>query len=426
MEISSKTTILHGWHLAQGAKMAAFGGYEMPLWYSSAKNEHLAVLSAAGLFDTSHMAVLAIEGGGAHALLQMAFTQNLDACLGPARAPLAAGRCVYGAFLNPRGETIDDSIVFKLDRESYLAVVNAGMGPAVARHLEALAGPEPVRIRDLADRLGKIDLQGPLAAKILARVLAEPDRVLAKLPYFAFRGHFDPAADPAEPVRLRNGAAVLLSRTGYTGEFGFEIFVDPPRTVETWEMILEAGRPAGLIPCGLAARDSLRAGAVLPLSHQDIGAWPFCNHPWPFALPWGAERRGFTKKFIGDQALSAGCAAAEHTLAFAGFDLRKVAAAEARRAAVFDAAGNPIGCVTTCVTDMGIGRAAGRIYSLASPDAPEDFVPRGLCCGFVRVRDKLAPLTRVFLQDSHRRIEVEIVEDIRPHRSARRPLEKMR
>lgn len=419
-----KTTPLHGWHRGRGAKMAPFGGYEMPLWYDSPKNEHLAVLTAAGLFDTSHMAVLAIAGEGAHALLQRAFTQNLEACLGPSRAPLAAGRSVYGAFLDPRGGTIDDAIVFKLGPERFLAVVNAGMGPPVARHLAGLAGGQAVRIEDLSDRLGKIDLQGPAAARILSRVVADPDRVLAKLPYFAFKGHFDPAAAAAEPVALRNGVPILLSRTGYTGEFGFEIFVRPEHAVETWERLLSAGE--GLLPCGLAARDSLRAGAVLPLSHQDIGAWPFCNHPWPFALPYTADRRGFTKRFVGDEALLSACATAEHTLPFVGFDPRKVTTSEAPGATVRDREETPIGRVTTCVTEVSLGRVAGRIVGLASPEAPPGFAPRGLACGFVRVKTRLAPQTRVVLDDGRRRIEVEIVEDIRPHRTARRPLDAMR
>jgi aminomethyltransferase len=426
MNPPAKTTILHAWHLARGAKLSAFGGYDMPLWYASAKSEHLAVLTHAGLFDTSHMAVLAIDGAGAHDLLQLAFTQNLAACIGPGKAPLAPGRSVYGAFLNPDGETIDDSIVFKIAEGTYLAVVNAGMGPAVARHLAALAGPRPpVRVRDLSEGVGKIDIQGPRAGQILTGVLAEPRRVFSRLPYFAFKGHFDPAARPAETVRLLNGTPVLLSRTGYTGEFGFEIFLAPEKTVEAWELILEAGRPEGLIPCGLAARDSLRAGAVLPLSHQDIGAWPFCNHPWTFALPLTADRRGFTKAFIGDRALLAACAGADFTLPFVGFDPRKVTAGGAPGAAVIDGDGRPIGRVLTCVTDMGIDRDGGRIFSLASPDKPPGFAPRGLACGFVRVKPRPAVGTRVELRDGHRSIAVEIVDDIRPHRTARRPLEKM-
>lgn len=140
MDVPIKQTALHAWHLAKGASMAAFGGYHMPLWYSSAKNEHLSVLTAAGLFDTSHMAVLLLSGSGAHELLQAVFTQNLDACIGAARAPLAPGRCVYGAFLNADGHVIDDSIVYKLSSENYMVVVNAGIGPAIARHLEDQRG----------------------------------------------------------------------------------------------------------------------------------------------------------------------------------------------------------------------------------------------------------------------------------------------
>jgi aminomethyltransferase len=418
----NKTTVLHAWHLAHGANMAAFGGYGMPLWYSSAKNEHLSVLTHAGLFDTSHMAVLLIDGGGAHDLLQLAFTQNLDTCIGAGKAPLPAGRCVYGAFLNAGGEVIDDSIVFKLREESYMAVVNAGMGAVVARHLEELGRRRPVRIRDLSDQLGKIDIQGPLSGKILAEVLTEPSRVFGKLPYFAFKGHFDPAIRTADPVHLKNGAVVLLSRTGYTGEFGFEIFMDPTRVVETWELLLETGGGANLVACGLAARDSLRTGAVLPLSHQDIGAWPFCNHPWPFALPYTADRSGFTKAFIGDQALLK-CADADVTLPFAGFDLRKVSTADP--AVVLDGAGRAIGKVLTCVSDMGIGRADDRIFNLSSPDRPEGFVPRGLCCGFVRVKSRLPVHERVHLKDGRRSLEVEIVDDIRPHRTARMPIDRM-
>jgi len=417
-----KSTVLHAWHLAHGAKMESFGGYDMPLWYASAKNEHLSVLTHAGLFDTSHMAVLLIDGGGAHDLLQPAFTQNLDACIGAGKAPLSAGRCVYGAFLNPGGEVIDDSIVFKLGEDSYMAVVNAGMGPAVVRHLEDLSGRRQIKIRDMSDRMGKIDIQGPLAGKILAKVVMEPSRVFSKLPYFAFKGRFDPAIRAADPVHLKNGTAILLSRTGYTGEFGFEIFMDLNKTVETWELMLEAGRGMDLGACGLAARDSLRTGAVLPLSHQDIGAWPFCNHPWPFALPYTSDRSGFAKTFIGDQALPE-CAGGEVTLPFVGFDPRKVSTADS--AVVLDGAGRPIGKVLTCVTDMGIDRADGHIVSIASPDRPVGFVPKGLCCGFVKVASRPAVHDRVQLRDGRRFVEVEIVDDIRPHRTARLPIDRL-
>lgn len=422
MEVPVKKTALHAWHLANGASMAAFGGYEMPLWYSSAKNEHLSVLTAAGLFDTSHMAALMLSGRGANDLLQAAFTQNLDACIGAGRAPLSAGRCVYGAFLNDDGHVVDDSIVFKLAAESYMVVVNAGMGPVVARLLEAQRAGREVQLQDLSDRLGKIDIQGPLSAKILGRLVSDPARVFGRLPYFGFRGHFDPAAGGTDPVVLRNGAAVLLSRTGYTGEFGFEIFIDPSKVVDTWELLLETGRSAKLMPCGLAARDSLRAGAVLPLSHQDIGPWPFVRHPWRFALPWSGPGGAFTKTFRGAAALL-GQTQADYTYAFVGQDPRKVSTAEPT--VVLNGQGRAIGRVLTCVTDMGIGLVDGRVVSIASPGKPEGFTPRGLCCGFVKVAVPLQLDERIQIQDSRRTLEVRIVNDIRPDRTARKPMADM-
>ncbi len=415
--MTNLTTPLHAWHVEHGANMAAFGGYDMPLWYSSAKNEHLAVLQTAGIFDTSHMAVVQVDGAGAFDLLQQAFTNDLAGCIGPSRKPLLPGRAVYGAFLDEQGHVVDDSIVFMLAEGCYLAVVNAGMGAAVSRHLAAQAAGRAANVTDLSGRFGKIDVQGPQAARIMAAVLADPDSVLAKMPYFAFKGRFDANHPAPGEVLLKSGEPVLLSRTGYTGEFGFEIFTPPEALVTIWEAILKAGQAYGIVPCGLAARDSLRGGAVLPLSHQDIGDWPFINHPWPFALPFSEDGRGFRKTFVGDQALLA-ARDAPHTLAFVGRDLRKVMLP----ARVLDKAGREIGDVLTCVTDMAIGRAGDRICSVASPDAPEGFKAKGLSCGFVRVDRALPPGTALELKDQRRRIPVRIVDDIRPDRTARRPL----
>ncbi len=422
MEKGVKKTVLHAWHSAQGAKMADFGGYLMPLWYSSVKNEHLAVLQHAGLFDTSHMAALLVTGPGARDLLQHCFTSNLEACVGQTKKPLVPGRCVYGAYLNAQGHVIDDSIINQLSENSYMAVVNAGMGAVVAGHFKAQAGAREVTIRDLTDQLGKIDVQGPMAARILSKVLAAPESAYEKMFYFSFKGYFDPTSPLADSVRLKDDTPILLSRTGYTGEFGFEIFVSPEKVVKTWEMIRQAGQEFGLTACGLAARDSLRGGAVLPLSHQDIGPWPFINHPWTFALPFNADQSGFTKTFIGDQALL-DVKRPDYTYAFVGDDLRKVSTADP--AVVLDAAGTEIGSVLTCVSDMGIDHLQGRLVSIASPGKPKDFNPRGLCCGFIKVKIALQPGAEVVLKDKRRKLKVTIVTDIRPDRTARRPIQEM-
>ncbi len=422
MEKVTKRTALHAWHIAQGAKMADFGGYEMPLWYSSAKNEHLSVLQSAGLFDTSHMAAVWVAGPGARDLLQHCLTSNLDACIGRTQKPLVPGRCVYGAYLDAQGRVIDDSIINQLTQNSYMAVVNAGMGGVVAGHFKAQAGTREVTIDDLTDKLGKIDVQGPLAAKILSKVLAAPESVFEKMVYFSFKGHFDPASPLAGGVRLTDGTPILLSRTGYTGEFGFEIFVSAKKVVRAWELIFQAGQAFGLTACGLAARDSLRGGAVLPLSHQDIGAWPFIHHPWSFALPFNADQTAFTKGFMGDQALLA-IGEPEYTYAYIGADLRKVSTADP--AVVLDTSGTEIGMVLTCVTDMGIGHHQGRLFSIASPGKPHDFNPRGLCCGFIRAKTPLQPGVEIVLKDKRRKLKATVVTDIRPDRTARRPIREM-
>jgi len=422
MGTTVKRTPLNSRHRNHGANMADFGGYDMPLWYSSVKAEHLAVLTGAGIFDTSHMAAVTITGPDADDLLQYCFTNDLNACMGPSRKPLVPGRCVYGAFLDEKGETIDDAITFFIGPDSYMAVVNAGMGGTISKHLQHHLDGRSAVVTDLTDRLGKLDIQGPASAKILAKILADPEAVFTGMPYFSFKGHFDNTSPLADAVRLDDGTPILLSRTGYTGEFGFEIFLAPDKLQRLWDRLLEAGRSHGLMPCGLAARDSLRTGAVLPLSHQDIGHWPFINHPWSFALPYPADRTGFTKNFIGRAALEH-LTDAPFTHAFVGKDLRKVSAGENSR--VIDADGRDIGTVLTCATDMGIGRVGGNIYSVAGPDNPDGFKARGLCCGFVRVDRKLSSGEQVDIADSRRQITVTIVDDVRPHRTARKPLADM-
>jgi aminomethyltransferase len=421
-----KTTLLHDWHVDNGANMAAFGAYDMPLWYPlGVKGEHLAVINSAGLFDTSHMAVVTVEGRDARTLLQNCFSKDLERCLGLKKTALVGGRCVYGLFLTEQGHVLDDSIVSQVAGNLYMVVVNAGMGGDITAHLKAHAGEMHVEITDLTDRVGKIDIQGPDSAKILKKLLKDPDAVFAKFPYFSFKGWYKDGLAGVETVELRDGIPVLLSRTGYTGEFGFEIFVAPEKLIFLWEKLLEAGDEYGVQPCGLAARDSLRAGAVLPLSHQDVGDWPFGENPWPFALAERDENGKFSKDFFGAEALSS-LKLTEYTLPFAGYDPRKMAVSD--KSYVTDGSGTRVGIILTCATDMAIGRVDDEIVSIAPSfegGKPEGFSPRGLSCGFVKVNQKFQPGDIVLLSDGKRKIKVEIRSDIRPGRTARHPMREM-
>lgn len=416
---NTKKTVLHGWHVEQGANMALFGNYDMPLWYKTgAKAEHLAVIGAAGIFDTSHMAAVAVRGRGARALLQLCLSKDLQTCISKEKTALVDGRCVYGIFLAENGTVIDDAILYQLQAESFMVVVNAGMGGIIAAHLKKYGVGQEVDIHDLTDKVGKMDIQGPLAAIILQKVLADSATVFDRLSYFSFKGSFGPFGADSE-VTLTDGTPVLVSRTGYTGEFGFELFVAIDRLLPLWEMLLGAGLDKGMLACGLAARDSLRAGAVLPLSHQDIGAWPFLHNPWQFALSWDEAMTSFTKDFIGGPALLKS-QYQRYTLPFAGFDPRKINAGEG--SFVTRETGEHLGVILTCTTDMALGRVDGAIVSVAGN---KDFQAKGLCCGFVLLEQPCAPGEKVVLTDGKRKIVVEIRADVRPNRTARRPMDKM-
>ena len=412
METTRKTTPLNSWHRTHGANMADFGGFDMPLWYETGvKKEHLAVIRSVGLFDTSHMASVMVTGPGALALLQHTHTRDLQ--------DLKDGRCVYGAILNEAGHVIDDAIVYRFRPDTYMVCVNAGMGPGVTAHFAAHQGDLEVNLTDLSGKLGKVDVQGKNAAKLISRIIAEKDEVFSSMPYFSFKGHFD-ADDPLSgAVRLTTGTPVLLSRSGYTGEFGFELFVASDAVTALWEELMTVGKDLDVTACGLGARDSLRAGAVLPLSHQDVGHWKFINHPWMFALPLTPDGKGFTKSFLGDAALL-DPADTFHTLPFVGDTLRKVGNGPETK--VLDDQGEEIGMVLTCATDMAIGRHGDKILSIASPDLPPAFNAKGLSCGFIRVNRPLAAGTRVTLQEKKRKITVTVVTDVRPHRTARKKI----
>jgi len=418
MSTSLKITPLNDWHKSVGANMADFGGFDMPLWYDTGvKNEHLAVLKSAGIFDTSHMACINVKGKDSFELINYCFTRDI--------ATLEQGRCVYGAFLNTQGHCIDDAIVYKFFDSFFMICVNAGMGTTISQHLDANKKTLDVAIEDLSEKIAKMDIQGFNSARILSKLIQNPDTVFNKMPYFSFKGNFNESSQEKIPlgeseVKLLDGTPVLLSRSGYTGEFGFEIFLNPEALVSLWEDILSAGEKFGITACGLGSRDSLRAGACLPLSHQDIGGWKFINHPWDFALPFNKDKTGFTKDFLGADALEPSINDS-FTYPFVGDSLRKVSSGE--NTLVIDETGKMIGRVLTCATDMGITWQKGNIVSICSKDLPDDLKIKGISCGFVMVSKKLNPGMKLTLKEGKRAITATIVTDIRPDRTARQKLD---
>lgn len=407
-----KITPLNKWHKTVGANMANFGGFDMPLWYKTGvKNEHLSVLSSAGIFDTSHMACIFVSGKESFKLINYCFTRDI--------VMLDPGRCVYGAFLNMDGHCIDDAIVYKYSETFFMICVNAGMGSIISTHLIKNKAAMDVTIQDLTGIIAKMDIQGINSAKILLKLIQNPDKIFHQLPYFSFKGNFNESLVGESKVKLLDGTPILLSRSGYTGEFGFEIFLNPGSIVKLWNDILSAGKEYGVIACGLAARDSLRTGACLPLSHQDIGHWKFKNHPWEFALPYTPDKSSFTKNFLGATALLS-TDQDFFIYPFAGDSLRKVSTGEETK--VLDETGDVIGKVLTCVTDVGITWHEGKILSVNSDDLPSDIKIKGLSCGFVMVSKKLDSGTTLILTEGKRSITATIMTDIRPDRTARKKI----
>jgi len=413
MNASLKTTPLNDWHKTAGANMADFGGFNMPLWYDTGvKNEHLAVLTSAGIFDTSHMACINVTGIDAFGLINYCFTRDIT--------DLNSGRCVYGAFLSAEGHCIDDAIVYKFSDTLFMICVNAGMGATIALHLNTHKNNLDVSIKDLSEKIAKMDIQGKNSARILSRLIQNPEKVFDKMPYFSFKGNFNEPFFGESSVKLLDGTPVLLSRSGYTGEFGFELFLEPGSIIKLWKDILSTDTGLGVTACGLGARDSLRAGACLPLSHQDIGHWKFINHPWDFALPYNEDKTSFTKEFMGAQALLPD-ENDSFIYPFAGDSLRKVSSGDVTQ--VLDENETVIGKVLTCATDMGITWHEGKIVSICSDTLSQDIKIKGISCGFVMVSKKLDPGMKLTLKEGKRSITATIVTDIRPDRTARKKLD---
>jgi aminomethyltransferase len=243
-----KKTPLNARHRASGAKMVPFGGWDMPLEYSGIALEHMAVRTQAGLFDVSHMGELEIAGKDALAAVQRISCNDAS--------KLQPGQAQYSGLLTPQGTFVDDLLVYRLKSDHFLLVVNAANVVKdynwIAEHIASVGDAVAV---DASSRYALLAVQGPAA---LGAVQPLTGVDLASMPYYSF-AH-------GEVANVR----ATVSRTGYTGEDGFEIFVPPQSADRVWQSVLASGQPEGLIPCGLGARDTLRLEAAMRLYGNDI------------------------------------------------------------------------------------------------------------------------------------------------------------
>jgi aminomethyltransferase len=240
-EVALKRTALNAVHRAAGARMVDFCGWDLPVEYSGITREHLAVRTAAGIFDVSHMGEIEVRGAGAFALLQYVTSNDL--------ARLQDYQAQYSALMLPNGSAVDDCVVHRLAPDHYFLCVNAANTDKdfdwIVQHNSFGA-----EVRNVSANYSQLAIQGPRAVEILAKV-TEPHP--ADLKYYWFRA-----------VRCC-GVEGILARTGYTGEDGFEFYFPPDPSAKVWTALLEAGKAEGLIPAGLGARNTLRleAGFVL-------------------------------------------------------------------------------------------------------------------------------------------------------------------
>jgi aminomethyltransferase len=230
-----------------GGKTIDFGGWELPVQFSSIKEEHEAVRTKAGLFDVSHMGEIVVTGSDSLAFLQRLVTNDVS--------KIQDGQAQYTAMCYENGGTVDDLLIYKIKDGHYLLVVNASNIEKDFEWMQQAASGDVV-LDNQSDNFGLLALQGPLAENVLQR-LTDEDLSAIK----AFRFKTDVAV---------GGHSVIVSRTGYTGEDGFEIYADPKAVVALWDKILTEGQADGLVPCGLGARDTLRFEACLALYGQEL------------------------------------------------------------------------------------------------------------------------------------------------------------
>jgi aminomethyltransferase len=344
-----KQTPLNARHRALGARMVPFAGWDMPVEYSGLSQEHLAVRTRAGLFDVTHMGQ--VELAGKEALAAVQWISSNDA------SRLKIGQAHYAGLTTPAGTFVDDMLVYRLADDHFLLVINASNVDKDVAWIVEHTRRFDVAALDTSARYALIALQGPVARQVMQR-LSNVD--LAGIKYYWF-AHGEIA-----------GVRGTLSRTGYTGEDGYEVFVPPQQAVKVWDAILEAGRDEDVIPAGLGARDTLRLEAAMRLYGNDIDdTTTVLDADLEWIVGWNKG------DFLGRQALADQKARGLATR-IVGFEM--VDRAIARHGYPVVAGGERVGRVTSGTQTPFLKKAIGMAYvpvALTAPGTDIDIEVRG-------------------------------------------------
>ncbi|HAO78476.1 MAG TPA: glycine cleavage system aminomethyltransferase GcvT, partial [Verrucomicrobia subdivision 3 bacterium] len=269
-----KRTSLFAAHQKLGGKLIEFGGWEMPVQYTSITDEHLAVRNAAGIFDISHMGEVTVSGAGAEQFLNSVLTNDIR--------KLAPGEGQYTLMCNERGGVIDDLYAYKLSDGVYFLVINASRIEPDVAWLKAQSAKfsGELKLTDASHNYAAIAVQGPRVKEFISTVIPGASSSAMRVNTVT-----DLKKNQIGGFKFDNHS-VLVSRTGYTGEDGFEIFVAADRVGQVWDAILEKGRPEGVLPAGLGARDAARLEAALRLYGNDMDE---TVNPYEAGLGWAVK-----------------------------------------------------------------------------------------------------------------------------------------
>jgi aminomethyltransferase len=344
-----KRTPLHSLHVKAGARMVPFGGWDMPVQYAGIIEEHRTVRRAVGLFDVSHMGEFEVEGADALSALQRVTTNDVSA--------LSVGQVQYTALCADDGGIVDDATVYRLDADRYMITVNASNIDKDWAWVNERGAAPRARWRDVSSDTALIAVQGPKAEDLVAR-LSDVD-VTRILYYHALRGRVA-------------GVATLISRTGYTGEDGFELYVAAGDAERLWTALLDAGAADGVAPIGLGARDTLRLEMRYALYGNDIDA---TTNPLEAGLGWIVKpAKG---DFVGRAAIER-VRAAGVTRRLVGLEM--LDRVPARHGYHVIAAGAPIGVVTSGSYGPSVDKSIALAYvdvAHAATDTPLEVEVRG-------------------------------------------------